>query len=94
MTMIRLEFDSNMFLPLLSTINLSNLSLVSSFSSFEFSEKFGMGFEHVEFFILFQPNVIFLNCGHICTCARCARLLETCPLCRETIVQKCHLFGV
>jgi len=41
-----------------------------------------------------KPSVIFLNCGHICTCARCSRLLETCPLCRETIVQKCHLFGV
>ncbi|XP_065067794.1 E3 ubiquitin-protein ligase LRSAM1-like [Rhopilema esculentum] len=41
-----------------------------------------------------KPDTIFLNCGHVCTCGMCSRPLELCPLCREVIVQKCHLYGV
>lgn len=36
-------------------------------------------------------NVVFLNCGHVCTCQQCAAPLSICPLCRQSISQKLPL---
>lgn len=33
-------------------------------------------------------NIIFLPCAHICSCEKCIRTMEKCPLCRETILYK------
>jgi len=41
-----------------------------------------------------KPDVVLLTCGHVCTCAICCESLSECPLCRQTIIQKCRLFGV
>lgn len=38
-----------------------------------------------------QSEILFLNCGHVCTCAKCAEPLKVCPLDRAEIVQKIHL---
>jgi len=33
-----------------------------------------------------NPNIIFLPCGHLCTCQNCSiRLMNKCPLCRRKI---------
>eukprot|EP00794_Sanderia_malayensis_P016203 gene16203-17833_t len=40
-----------------------------------------------------RPDMIFLNCGHLCTCAVCSAPLNQCPLCRQEIAQKFRLFG-
>lgn len=36
-------------------------------------------------------DVIFLNCGHVCTCMDCSSKVDECPLCREPIVQRVKL---
>merc|ERR1711963_369345 len=36
-------------------------------------------------------NIIFLPCGHVCSCWICEAGLTECPLCRATIVQKVRL---
>ncbi|XP_060069768.1 E3 ubiquitin-protein ligase LRSAM1-like [Ylistrum balloti] len=39
-----------------------------------------------------QPtDVIFLNCGHVCTCKDCSVKVQDCPLCREPIIQRIKL---
>ncbi|XP_071096759.1 E3 ubiquitin-protein ligase LRSAM1-like [Haliotis cracherodii] len=38
-----------------------------------------------------ESQVIFLNCGHICSCVMCCGPLTLCPLCRAPIVQKIKL---
>lgn len=40
---------------------------------------------------VFQSDMLFLNCGHVCACSKCAELLHECPLDRSKIVQKIHL---
>lgn len=35
--------------------------------------------------------VLFLNCGHVCCCVKCAEPLSQCPLCRGTIVHRITL---
>ena len=30
-------------------------------------------------------NLLFLPCGHVCTCVECGQRLKTCPLCRQQI---------
>ena len=32
-----------------------------------------------------SANMLFLPCGHICTCLGCARALRKCPVCRKKI---------
>ena len=39
-----------------------------------------------------KKNVVFLPCGHMCTCAQCAPQVDRCPLCRENIVSKHNVF--
>lgn len=34
-----------------------------------------------------EKDTIF-NCGHVCTCSRCAGSLQTCPLCRTAITER------
>lgn len=41
-----------------------------------------------------RPEVVFLTCGHVCTCSICSQPLNDCPICRQTIIQKCRLFSV
>lgn len=43
------------------------------------------------FFVYFQCNIIFLPCGHVCSCWRCETGLTDCPLCRAPITQKVRL---
>lgn len=38
-----------------------------------------------------STDVIFLNCGHVCTCKDCSIKVQECPLCREPIVQRVKL---
>ena len=38
-----------------------------------------------------QSTVLFLNCGHVCTCVKCSDLLHECPLDRGEIVQRIRL---
>ncbi|CAH8445797.1 unnamed protein product [Dicrocoelium dendriticum] len=35
--------------------------------------------------------IIFLQCGHVCTCAVCAEKISTCPLCRSPISQRVQI---
>ena len=39
-------------------------------------------------------SVVFLPCGHLCCCSRCANLpaVENCPMCRVKIVNKMRVF--
>jgi hypothetical protein len=32
-------------------------------------------------------EVLFVPCGHVCSCTKCAEDIETCPMCRATIKQ-------
>ena len=41
-----------------------------------------------------QTEVIFLNCGHLCVCRSCSGPLDTCPMCRQTVLQKLVLTSV
>merc|ERR1712106_208793 len=36
-------------------------------------------------------DIIFLPCGHLCSCSQCDRDLSQCPLCRADIVQRVKL---
>merc|ERR1719244_867856 len=36
-------------------------------------------------------DIIFLPCGHLCSCSQCDRNLSECPLCRATIMQRVKL---
>ncbi|OWF52585.1 E3 ubiquitin-protein ligase LRSAM1-like [Mizuhopecten yessoensis] len=38
-----------------------------------------------------STDVIFLNCGHVCTCIDCSVKVQECPLCREPIAQRVKL---
>lgn len=38
------------------------------------------------------PNIILLNCGHVCVCEACSVCLDFCPMCRQPVVQKIKLF--
>ena len=38
-----------------------------------------------------QCDIIFLPCGHLCSCSQCDRDLSQCPLCRADIVQRVKL---
>ncbi|GAB6029974.1 hypothetical protein CHUAL_005668 [Chamberlinius hualienensis] len=33
------------------------------------------------------PNCVFLNCGHMVTCNKCAHSVQECPICRSPIVK-------
>ncbi|XP_052789874.1 E3 ubiquitin-protein ligase LRSAM1-like isoform X2 [Mya arenaria] len=33
-------------------------------------------------------DVIFMNCGHVCTCSKCCEKVQECPLCRAPIVRR------
>ena len=37
-------------------------------------------------------EIIFLPCGHVCTCAVCAPKVQTCPACRAFITEKKRAF--
>ncbi|KAJ8300947.1 hypothetical protein KUTeg_022466, partial [Tegillarca granosa] len=41
-----------------------------------------------------QSGVVFLNCGHVCTCINCSVKVQQCPLCRADITQKIKLICV
>ena len=40
-----------------------------------------------------QSDVIFLRCGHVCTCSTCSGPLRLCPLCRGDIVTRIKLLS-
>ena len=37
-------------------------------------------------------SVVFLPCGHLCCCSRCANLQPSCPICRAQIANKLRVF--
>ncbi|XP_007475093.1 E3 ubiquitin-protein ligase LRSAM1 isoform X4 [Monodelphis domestica] len=39
-----------------------------------------------------EAQMIFLNCGHVCCCQSCCQPLQTCPLCRQNIVQCIRIY--
>lgn len=39
-----------------------------------------------------QTNVLFLNCKHLCTCEKCSKKVENCPICRKKINEKLKIF--
>jgi len=39
-----------------------------------------------------EKQVVFLPCGHFCTCFDCSERIENCPLCRGAIIQKVKTF--
>ncbi|XP_065828974.1 E3 ubiquitin-protein ligase LRSAM1-like isoform X2 [Oscarella lobularis] len=41
-----------------------------------------------------RPNVVLLNCGHVCSCEECSAKLSICPICRSQILQKIKLYMV
>ncbi|KAL4219600.1 E3 ubiquitin-protein ligase lrsam1 [Mactra antiquata] len=36
-------------------------------------------------------EVLFMNCGHVCTCVQCCDSVQLCPLCRADIVRRVKL---
>jgi len=38
-----------------------------------------------------KSSIIFLPCGHLCCCNSCEQQMESCPLCRNTILQRVRL---
>lgn len=40
-----------------------------------------------------QSDVIFLKCGHVCTCSKCSQPLKQCPLCRGDIITRIKLLS-
>ncbi|XP_053380258.1 E3 ubiquitin-protein ligase LRSAM1-like [Mercenaria mercenaria] len=38
-------------------------------------------------------EVIFMNCGHVCTCIQCCESVQQCPLCRADIVRRVKLMA-
>lgn len=38
-------------------------------------------------------EVIFMNCGHVCTCIQCCESVQLCPLCRADIVRRVKLMS-
>jgi len=41
-----------------------------------------------------KPNMTFIPCGHVATCELCSSQVQSCPICRETIVNKQKLYFV
>ena len=41
--------------------------------------------------LLLQCDIIFLPCGHLCSCSSCQQGLSSCPLCRANILQRVRL---
>ena len=39
----------------------------------------------------FQCDIIFLPCGHLCSCSSCQQALATCPLCRANVLQRVRI---
>lgn len=37
-------------------------------------------------------EIVFIPCGHICTCISCSKLINVCPLCRSKLTQKFKFF--
>jgi len=37
-------------------------------------------------------DCVFLDCGHLCTCVKCGKLLSECPICRCFIVRVVRVF--
>lgn len=50
-----------------------------------------LGLDVGNLFFVLQSDILFLNCGHVCACSKCAELIHECPLDRSEIVQKIHL---
>jgi len=40
-----------------------------------------------------KPDIVFLPCGHVCTCSACCGALKDCPMCRQEITQRFRLYG-
>lgn len=38
------------------------------------------------------PNVVFLDCKHLCVCSRCTDKLKQCPICRTPIKKSLKVF--
>jgi hypothetical protein len=39
-----------------------------------------------------QSSIVFLPCGHVCTCQVCSKQVSLCPMCRVNIERKFELF--
>ncbi|KAK7582361.1 hypothetical protein V9T40_013806 [Parthenolecanium corni] len=40
-----------------------------------------------------QSNIVFLPCGHLCTCSNCSLCVNQCPLCRCDIESKMQVYS-
>lgn len=40
-----------------------------------------------------SPEVVLLDCGHVCCCAECATQLRACPICRARIVRVQRIYN-
>ncbi|KAL8870455.1 MAG: hypothetical protein Q9174_003509 [Haloplaca sp. 1 TL-2023] len=39
-----------------------------------------------------EMDAVFFDCGHIVACLECARLVESCPICRKSVRGVCRVF--
>lgn len=39
-------------------------------------------------------EMVFIPCGHRCTCTECCKNVKTCPMCRVTIASYIKVFDV
>ena len=39
-----------------------------------------------------RADHVLLPCGHVCVCEGCAYLLNTCPICRQNISERKHVY--
>ena len=37
-------------------------------------------------------DCVLLNCGHMCSCVKCGKLLSECPICRQYVVKVMRVF--
>ena len=37
-------------------------------------------------------DCVLLNCGHMCSCCKCGKLLSECPICRQYVVKVMRVF--
>ena len=39
-----------------------------------------------------RADHVLLPCGHVCVCKGCASLLNRCPICRQNILERKHVY--
>ena len=39
-----------------------------------------------------EQDAVFIDCGHMCACEACAKMVDTCPICRQNVVKVVKVF--